>query len=231
MKLRRLIDSFNYAVQGIIHTLSTQKNMRIHFFIAIFILVLSLFFDLSRIELLILFLSITFVFVLEMINTAIETAIDLYANYYHPLAKIAKNVAAGAVLIAALNAVLVGYLLFFDKLKPITDVVVIRVIKSPPHITFIILMLTVLGVIGLKALKREGTPFKGGMPSGHSAIAFSAATIISLITKDTLVITLSFFMALLVAQTRIEAKIHSGAETFMGGLLGTLITLLFFQLF
>ena len=219
MKVRRLIDSFNYAIQGIIHTLQTQRNMRIHFAIAIGVLVSSLFFDFTKTELLILFISIALVIILEMINTAIETAIDLFANYYHPLARIAKNVAAGAVLIAALNAVLVGYLLFFDRLRPMTNIIVNKVMESPPYITFIVLMIVMLVVIAIKAYFGVGTPLKGGMPSGHSAIAFSFATIISLITKDTLVITLSYIMALLVAQTRIESKIHSLIETIIGGLL------------
>lgn len=231
MRVRKLIDSFNYAIQGIIHTLQTQKNMRIHFIIAIAILVTSLFFDLSRTELLILSISITLVFVLEMINTAIETAIDLFANYYHPLARIAKNVAAGAVLIAAVNAILVGYLLFFDRLKPMTSMIVIKVMQSPPYITFIIFMIVMLVVICMKAYLKEGTPLKGGMPSGHSAIAFSCATIITLVTQDTLVMSLSFFMALLVAQTRIESKIHSVIEAVIGGLMGIIITVLIFQLF
>jgi len=231
MRVRKLIDSFNYAIEGIIHTLQTQKNMRIHFVIAIGILITSLFFDLSKTELLILFISITLVFVLEMINTAIEAAIDLFANYYHPLARIAKNVAAGAVLIAAINAVFVGYLLFFDRIKPMASMIVIKVKQSPPYITFIILMIVMLVVISMKAYLKEGTPLKGGMPSGHSAIAFSFATIISLITQDTLIMSLSFLMALLVAQTRIESKIHSLLETFIGGLLGIVVTVFIFQLF
>lgn len=231
MRVRKLIDSFNYAIQGIIHTLQTQKNMRFHFLIAIGVLVISLFIDLSRTELLILFLSITFVFVLEMINTAIETAIDLFANYYHPLARIAKNVAAGAVLIAAINAVLVGYLLFFDRLKPMTAIIVNKVRQSPPYITFITLMIVMLVVIAIKAYFGVGTPLKGGMPSGHSALAFSFATIITLITKDALAMTLSLLMALLVAQTRIESKIHSLAETVIGAILGMLVTVFIFQLF
>lgn len=230
MKVRKLIDSFNYAIQGIIYTLQTQKNMRIHFFIALGVLILSLFFDLSKTELLILVFAISLVFVLEMINTAIETAIDLFANFYHPLAKIAKNVAAGAVLIAAIDAVVVGYLLFFDRLKPMNAIIINKVKQSPSYITLIILMIVMLAVIWLKAYFGQGTPLKGGMPSGHSAIAFSFATIISLITGDMLVATMSFIMAVLVAQTRIEAKVHSVYETLAGGIIGALIALFIFQL-
>lgn len=231
MKVRKLLDSFNFAIEGIIHALRTQKNMRIHFIIAVSVLVSSLFFNLSRTEIIMLFFAITLVIVLEMINTAIENAIDLFSNHYHPLAKIAKNVAAGAVLIAAVNAVIVGYLLFFDRLKPMAGIVVSKVKQSPPHVTFITFAIVMLTVIAVKAWFGEGTPLKGGMPSGHSAIAFSFATMISLITADTLIATLSYLMALLVAQTRIEADVHSLYETIMGAVLGTAITALIFRLF
>lgn len=113
MKIKKISDSFNNAIDGIIYTVRTQLNMKIHFTIAIIVLLLSLFFDFSKIEMLILFFTISLVIVLEMINTAIEATIDVIANYYHPLAKIAKNVSAGAVLIAAINSIVVGYLLFF----------------------------------------------------------------------------------------------------------------------
>jgi diacylglycerol kinase (ATP) len=231
MKVRKLIESFNAAIDGIIYSVRTQKNMRIHFFIAIAVLFFSLFFDLSKSELMILFLSITLVIVAEMINTAIENTIDMFANYYHPLAKIAKNVAAGAVLVSAINAVLVGYLIFFDNLVPMANMVVNKVKQSPPHITFITFALVMLIVIAIKAYFGEGTPLKGGMPSGHSAIAFSFATMITMLTADTLIATMSYIMALLVAQTRLEAKVHSIYEVVAGAILGVFITIILFQLF
>lgn len=112
MKSRSLIESFNYAVSGIIYTLKTEKNMRIHFIIATIVIILSLFFDFTRLELLILFFSIALVLIAEMINTAIERTVDLITEDYHPLARLAKDIAAGGVLIAALNSLIVGYLLF-----------------------------------------------------------------------------------------------------------------------
>jgi diacylglycerol kinase (ATP) len=231
MGVRKLVDSFNYAIQGIIHTIQTQRNMKFHIFIAVIVLIFSLFFDLSRTEILLLSISITLVLVLEMINTAIETTIDLFANYYHPLARIAKNVAAGAVLISSINAILVGYLIFFDRLYPMASIIIKKVKHSTPHITFISIAIVMLVVIGVKAYFGRGTPLKGGMPSGHSAIAFSLATIITLMTENPLVMLLSLLMALLVAQTRIEAKIHSLIETIIGGIVGILLTVLIFELF
>lgn len=229
--MKKFTDSFNYAIEGIIYSIKTQRNMKIHIAIAIIVLLFSLFFDFTKIEMLILFLTITLVIVLEMINTAIEAAIDVTANYYHPLAKIAKNVSAGAVLIAAVNSVVVGYLLFFDKLKPITNTVMLKIKQSDTSVVFICLIVIVLVTIVVKAVYGEGTPLKGGMPSGHSALAFGAATAISLMTPDMLIITLCYLMAFLVAQSRVEAKIHSLYETVVGSLLGILIAILIFKLF
>lgn len=231
MKIRRFTDSFNYAIEGIIYAVKTQKNMRFHMIIAILVLLGSLFFDFTKIEMLILFITITLVIVLEMINTAIEATIDVLANYYHPLAKIAKNVAAGAVLIGAVNAVVVGYLLFFEKLKPMSQNVILKIKQSDTTVVFIGLILIVMVTIIVKAIYGEGTPLKGGMPSGHSALAFGAATAISLITSDPLIITLSFFLALMVAQSRVEARIHTLYETIIGSIFGILITILIFRLY
>lgn len=116
MKVRKLIHSFEYAISGIVYTLKTQRNMRIHFIAAILVLMISFFLRITKIELLILSFTISLVIVTEMVNTAIEKAIDMYTEEYHPLAKISKNVAAGAVLVAAVNAIFVAYILFYDRI-------------------------------------------------------------------------------------------------------------------
>ncbi len=230
MKAKKILDSFNYAFEGIIYTLKTQKNMRIHFSIAIIVLILSLFYNLSKTEILILFFAISLVIVAEMINTAIETTIDLITDKYHELAKIAKNVAAGAVLISAINSIIVAYIIFFDKINEVSAILLKKVKSSPLHITFISLIIVIFSSIAMKAYFKEGTPLRGGMPSGHSAIAFSIVVAISFISNNTLIGTLSFIMALLVVQSRIEAGIHTLFQVIIGAFLGGLITLLIFQL-
>ena len=230
MKAKKILDSFNYAFEGIIYTLKTQRNMRIHFSIAIIVLILSLFYNLSKTEILILFFAISLVIVAEMINTAIETTIDLITDKYHELAKIAKNVAAGAVLISAINSIIVAYIIFFDKINEVSAILLKKVKSSPLHITFISLIIVIFSSIAMKAYFKEGTPLRGGMPSGHSAIAFSIVVAISFISNNTLIGTLSFIMALLVVQSRIEAGIHTLFQVIIGAFLGGLITLLIFQL-
>lgn len=230
MKSRNLIDSFNYAVSGIIYALKSEKNMKIHFFAAILILFVSLFLDLSRVELLLLFFAISLVIISEMFNTSIEKAIDLITEEYHPLAKIAKNVAAGAVLVSTINSVVVGYLIFFDRLDPYAKLLIHKIKNSSVHLTFIALAIVIFLTVGIKTIKKSGTPFQGGIVSGHSATAFCAATIISFIGENVLISTLAFFMAFLVAESRIEGKIHSVFEVIMGSALGFIIATLVFQL-
>lgn len=228
--MKRLIDSFNYAVEGIIYTLKTQKNMRIHFFIMILILILSLFYDFSKVELLVLLFAIALVIIAEMINTAIEKTIDMITEEFHPLAKIAKNVAAGAVLVAAVNSVMVGYLLFFYRMNPFTKSILFKIRTSPIHLTFICILLVVIITIIIKTLTHTGTPFKGGVVSGHTALAFTLATVITFLSENILIATLSFFISILVGQSRIEGQIHSFFQVINGALLGILLTVLIFQL-
>ena len=114
-KAPTVLDSFNFAFEGIIHVLRTQRNMRIHFAIAFIVLVAALIINVTKLELIALLISITFVLIAEMLNTGVEAAIDIATTSFDPMAKLAKDIAAGAVLIAAVNAVGVGYLVFAGK--------------------------------------------------------------------------------------------------------------------
>jgi len=228
-----IFDSFNYAIEGLIHVLRTQRNMRIHFAAAVGVLVFSLVVGVSKIELIALLLAIAFVLVTEMINTAIEGAIDVATSSFDPMAKLAKDMAAGAVLLATLNAVAVGYLVFSGKVADRSARILDRVRDAPAELTIVALAVTVIVVISLKAWTGSGTPLRGGLPSGHAALAFGAwiaATYVAGQHHRFLVSTLALVMALLVAQTRIESGVHSSAEVALGGVLGALTVLALFQL-
>ncbi len=230
-----LIESFNYAFEGIIHVLRTQRNMRIHLLVAVAVLVAGLAVDVSRLELIALLLAISFVLIAEMINTAVEGAIDVATTSFDPMAKLAKDIAAGAVLIATVNAIAVGYLVFSGQIANRSESVLDRLRDAPAEVTLIALVVVIIIVIGTKAISGRGTPLSGGLPSGHAAIAFAgwmAATyVLSNHEHRFLVSTLTFIMALLVAQTRVEAGVHSALEVTYGGLLGALVTLVLFQVF
>jgi diacylglycerol kinase (ATP) len=230
-----ILDSFNYAFEGIIHVLRTQRNMRIHFLAAVGVLVAALAFDVSRLELIALFLAISFVLIAEMVNTAIEATVDVASTSFDPMAKLAKDIAAGAVLIAAVNAIAVGYLVFSGQVAEKSSNLLDKLSRAPEELTVVALVMTVVLVIGLKALSGRGTPLRGGWPSGHAAVGFAAWMAVTLILDDSghqfLVSSLAFVLAGLVAQTRVEAGIHSTAEVAVGGLLGALVTLGIFQVF
>lgn len=231
MKVRTIIDNFNYAVSGIITAIKTEKSMKIHYIIAVGVLLSSLFFDFNRTEFLLLLFAVSLVVIAEMINTAIERTVDLITKEYHPQARLVKDVAAGAVLIATINSLLVGYLLFFERLSVFTETVIFKIKRSEIHLTFVALILVVLITIGLKAKygKGKGTHFQGGIVSGHSAVAFCIATIISFQVDSILVTTMSYILALLVAESRVEGKIHSLLEVFIGGIIGSLIGIIIFK--
>ena len=234
-RAQSLVESFNFAFEGIIHVLRTQRNLRLHFLIAVAVIVAAVAFDVTRIELIALMLSISFVLIAEMLNSAIEAAVDVASTSFDPLAKLAKDVAAGAVLIASINAVAVGYLVFSGDVADRSGRFLDRLSRAPADLTVVSLVLVVILVIGVKALFGRGTPLRGGLPSGHAAVAFAgwmAATLILSDSADRFVIsTLAFIMALLVAQTRVEAGVHSPLEVGAGALLGALVTLVIFQLF
>lgn len=104
--------SMGFAISGMIYSYRTQRNIRIHSFFALGVLFFTLLFSLTRIEMAILTLTVLMVITLEMVNTALETIVDMVTEEYLPLAKIAKDVAAGAVFLASLGAVLIGGLIF-----------------------------------------------------------------------------------------------------------------------
>jgi diacylglycerol kinase (ATP) len=228
-----LLDSFNYAFEGIIHVLRTQRNLRIHFAIAIAVIVAAVLFGVGRLELISLLLAIAFVLVCEMVNSAIEGAIDVSTTSFDPNAKLAKDIAAGAVLISTITALAVGYLVFAHAAAHRTARFLDRVRDAPAEITLVALVLVFLIVIATKAWTGSGTPLRGGLPSGHAAVAFAGWMAATYITTDShrfLISSLTFIMALLVAQTRVESGVHSALEVFYGGSLGALVTLVVFQL-
>lgn len=233
MKNGNFISSFNYAVQGIISALKTERNLKFHYIAALAVIILSLFLNLSREEFMLMLFAITFVVTAEMINTAIERTIDLVVQEYNPIAKYVKDVSAGAVLIASINAIICAYLIFYDKIKLADDFILNKIKNSDDHLTFVAVIIVLILTVGgkyLRAKKNGGTYFQGGAISGHSSLSFCAATIISLISGNTLVTLLSFFIAFLVAESRIEGKIHKVSEVVTGAILGISVAIIIFKL-
>ena len=204
-----LLESFNFAFEGVIHVLRTQRNMRIHFGIAAAVLIAAVALGVGRIELIALMIAISFVLIAEMINSALEAGIDVATTSFDPLAKLAKDIAAGAVLIATVNAVAVGYLVFSDQVfnrELARDrAAARRAVRADAD--------RARADASSSCSRRRrytgrGTPLRGGLPSGHAAVAFGGWMAVTQVVGDSphwfLVSSLTLLMAMLVAQTRLE---------------------------
>jgi len=114
MDLKKLLNSFRYALEGIIYAFQEQ-NMRVHFISACIVIIAGIITHISLVEWIIVIIVISLVFAAEMANTAIERVVDLVSPDFHPLAKRAKDVAAGLVLVIACMSVIIGLLIFLPK--------------------------------------------------------------------------------------------------------------------
>ena len=119
MRAPTLISAFRYAFAGLWYLLWTQRNAKIHALLGLIAIALGVVLGLDRYEWLALILTIAIVLAAEGVNTAVEAAVDLAAPDYHPLAKIAKDVGAGTVLVTAITSLVVGLILFLPHLLPI----------------------------------------------------------------------------------------------------------------
>ena len=227
------LDSWKNAIKGIIYAVTTQGNVKKQLVIAVIVVILSLLFELSKAEFLIFMFTIILIIFAEMVNTAIETVVDLYTDLYHPKAKIAKDVAAGGVVITALNAVIVAYFLFFDKISDIGLQFIRNVAKSPIHLAFSAIIIAIIGIVTLIAIattNKHRVLNKKFMPSGHATLAFAANTIIWLTTENIVILTLSLVLSLLVAESRVEAKKHSVKEVVFSSAVGVIVVTIIYGL-
>lgn len=218
---------------GIIYAFKTQRHMRIHLYTVVVVILIGLFMDLRLREMIVLLFMISFVVVAEMFNSAIEAVVDMVSPNYHPLAKFAKDMAAGGVLITTVTAVVVGLLLFLGdgRWQDIT-----LQLSSPelqtqvvPRLLLGLFVLFILVVIG-KGLGKRGQVLKGGLVSGHAAIGAFLAIAVVFLTKHLVASLIAIFLAAMIAQARWEARIHSVLELSIGATLGGLLALILFGL-
>lgn len=223
------IQSLNNAVEGLLYVFRSQRNMQVHFLIAILLLILSIFLKVNFSDFLFLTFAVTFVLVSEMFNTALEMMMDMISESYHPLVRLAKDISAGAVLIATGCSVIVGYLVLAKYLSHPFAIGITHILASPWYVTLIALLSVFILAISIKIFIGRGTPFYGGMPSVHSAVAFAIATIVTILSRSTLIMVLTFFVAIMVAQSRMEVGAHRFREVVFGAFLGILLSLFIFQ--
>lgn len=220
------LSGFKYAQEGVLHCFRTQTHMRFHFYILVAVLLSGLLLDLPARDMLVLVFAITLVIVTEMFNTAIEAIVNMVTEQYSPAAKLAKDVAAGAVLVAAMNAVIAGTLIFFggQSMESIQKGFQKEVTPDVSQVIVIGIVVLALIVIISKIVSRTGSPWHGGIISGHSAIGFLLAMVVFFTAHNPVAAFLAILLAVLVAQSRVEAGVHTVQEVILGAVLAILLT-------
>lgn len=228
---RQVAQPFRVAFNGIVHTFRTQRHMRIHLYVTIVVILAAFFFGLNIREILVLLFMITFVLVAEMFNSAIEATVDLVSPNYHPLAKFAKDIAAGAVLIATIMAIIVGSLIAVGddqweriRISLTTETIGLPVIGKIVAGTAVTLFAVIIG----KGLGGHGQLLQGGKVSGHAALGFFFAVSALFLSGNVLVGGIAILLAAIIAQSRYEAKFHSIFELTLGAAVGVIVGVIFF---
>lgn len=223
---KTVVESFAHALAGVVHAFRTQRHMRAHLIIIGMVMLAALFLRIQAWETVALFVSIALVLLTELFNTALEMAVDLVTQRYHPWARIIKDVAAGAVLVASANAILVGLVVFLRPHRW-SERVAELLQHAPRRSPMETMLITALGVallavivVALKARGRAGTFLAGGAVSGHSALAFFLAASILFLTASLEACLLALGLALLISQSRVQAEIHTTREAVLGALVG-----------
>ncbi|HAV43517.1 TPA: diacylglycerol kinase [bacterium] len=226
-----LIKSFNHAINGFIYVFKAEWNMQLHILIAVTILLFSLLLDLSRLEMVAITFAIGLVLVAEMVNTSLEGMLDFVHGEEHAQVGMFKDIAAGAVLVASIVAVIVGYLILYPHLGDFPlNPLISRLREAPEYVSFVILLLVVISTVAVKAYFGKGTPLRGGALSGHAALSFACWVVITFLAKDILVSLLVLMMAIVISHSRARTGIHTYFEVIVGALLGSLLAFIVFQI-
>jgi diacylglycerol kinase (ATP) len=232
MKPKRWVDKANVAIEGIIYSVKTQRHMQYHLVSALAVILLSLAVNISRIEFIVLCLAVILVIATEMLNTAIETAIDMISEEYHPKARIAKDIGAGVVLVASIGAAILAYLILYPPLRTLLTSGGWQLQRASGDIVALAsLVAVIIIVVFIKALVGKGEPLRGGMPSGHAAVAFSLWVTVVNLSGSLLVTGIALVPAVMVSWNRWSSGVHRPLEVIAGALLGAGVTLLLFFLF
>lgn len=225
--------SFRHAWEGVAFCFDTQRHMRIHFTIIVLVMLAAWSVGITGGQFIHLLTAMAVVLVAEMFNTVVEVVVELLVDGYDQRAKIAKDVAAGAVLLAAVYAVGVAALVFGGSERVMA--VFTNTGGPPPSPKYSPFQLIIIGgillaifVTWLKRSTGKGTFWKGGVISGHSALGFMCAVAVILLSQDPAVMLLVLALAIMLMQSRVQAGIHSWREALLGSLAGALLSLLLF---
>lgn len=229
--MKKWLFSVDNAIEGILHAAKTERHVRFHLYAAAVLLVLCFTFGINKWEFIILTTMATIVITAEMFNSAIESLVDMVSPHKQEKARIAKDIAAGAVLIPSVVSLVAAYFI----LRPYVADFYFNGIRIARHtggdIAVTAMIINMIFVVILKSYLGQVHPLKGGMPSGHSALAFSMCASVSIIYWNSSVFVISFIMAAMVASSRVFRKIHTIPEVFAGSFLGAAVTSILFKVF
>ncbi|GBE00387.1 undecaprenol kinase [bacterium BMS3Abin07] len=231
MPFRNWINSLNNAIDGILHTAKTERHLRYHLYAAASVLIISFILGINRYEFIFISILASIVILAEMINTAIENTVDLLSPEKRETARHAKDIAAGAVLITAFAAAVIGYFILAPYIEKAFEKGLTVAKHTPEDITIVAVTIVLISVLLIKSYIGKGKPLKGGLPSGHAALAFSVWLSITYITKNFIASLLSFLLAVIIAQNRVATKTHNALEVTTGAIMGIAITFLLFYIF
>ncbi len=225
--------SFWHAWQGVMFCFETQQHMRVHFTLIVLVVLAAWALGIEGVQFLHLVAAVAIVLIAEMFNTALEATIELVVQGYDPRAKIAKDIAAGAVLIAALYAIAVAIVVFSSA--PRVAAVFLNLPEHPPvpaldAVQLVITGCVLLGIFipWLKRATGRGTFARGGVMSGHSALGFLCAVAIMVLTHSLPIMLLALALAGMLLQSRVQARIHTLSEALLGAIAGALVSLILF---
>jgi len=227
----RWLDSAHAAIEGILYAIRTQPHIRFHLAAAFVVLLLCFMIGLTASEFALIALIILLVIVAEMFNSALETAVDLMSPKANELARQAKDMAAGAVLVSSFGALVVGYIILAPYIKKMITGEFQIARHTAENIAILAVISIILIVVMVKVYSGSGRPLRGGFPSGHSAVAFSIWVVVALTSHRLWLNLVVLGLALAVSLSRLHRKIHSLRDIVYGALLGIAVTYILFRIF
>ncbi|HDL10091.1 MAG TPA: phosphatase PAP2 family protein [Candidatus Omnitrophica bacterium] len=228
---RNFLDRLNDAIDGMVSVFKEQRNMKLHLLMAIIIFGLGVFVGMKKMELIGVIFALGMIIFAEMINSCLEMILDFIHPKYNPDISKIKKALAGSVLFIGLGGFLILYLLFTSYIPYSIENGFRKLRGASWHLSFFSLLLIIVVVILTKAFFKRGKPLRGGLPSGHSALAFSIWMSVSMITSNLLVSILVLFLAIMISASRLRGGIHNLWEVILGAVVGITITLTIFQIF
>ena len=232
-KSRSTLESFHNAFEGLYHVFKTQRSMRIQSIMVALVLIAGWAFGVDHVEMIVLLLTMIMVLVAEVFNTAVECVIDLKVDAYNPRAKTVKDVAAAGVLLCSMAALLIGIMIFASNERFLALVQLPPELPSRPvlgtlQIVLVGMLLLAVIIVWVKRATGWRSFMTGGLVSGHTALGFMIAASIVFVTDNAAIAALCLALALLLAQSRLQADIHKLHEVVLGAILGLLLAFVLF---